>query len=152
GSRELKGLPAPLLVCEVDWQGSVDMSATAVPLPAFVDTAPSFPFAGRSEAYETILGAWKETIEGARRAVLVSGEPGIGKTRLVSELVRHAHDAGTSILWGRCDEELGAPFEPFAEALRHYAHVVPVDRLRAELGSLGGELTRMLPELAGRVP
>lgn len=150
GTRELKGLPAPVAICDVDWR--VPRDSTLVPLPTFVDTAPSFPFAGRTEAFETLLGAWKETLEGARRAVLVSGEPGIGKTRLVSELVRHAHDAGTSILWGRCDEELGAPFEPFAEALRHYAHTVPVERLRAELGPLGGELTRVLPDLVARVP
>ena len=150
GTRELKGLPAPIAVCDVDWR--VPHDSTLVPLPTFVDTAPSFPFAGRSEAFETLLLAWKETLEGARRAVLVSGEPGIGKTRLVSELVRHAHEAGTSILWGRCDEELGAPFEPFAEALRHYASCVPVERLRAELGPLGGELTRMLPDLVARVP
>lgn len=150
GTRELKGLPAPIAVCDVDWR--VPHDVTLVPLPTFVDTAPGFPFAGRSEAFEVLLLAWKETLEGGRRAVLVSGEPGIGKTRLVSELVRHAHEAGTSILWGRCDEELGAPFEPFAEALRHYASCLPVERLRAELGPLGGELTRMLPDLAARVP
>ena len=69
GSRELKGLPVPLMVCEVEWRGPVD--STAVPLPAFVDTAPAFPFAGRTDAYDTILGAWKETVEGTRRAVLV---------------------------------------------------------------------------------
>ena len=150
GTRELKGLPVPLAVCEVDWR--VPHDTALVPLPAFVDTSPGFAFAGRAEAFETLLMAWKETLEGSRRVVLVSGEPGIGKTRLVSELVRHAHEAGTSILWGRCDEELGSPFEPFAEALRHYAHGVPVERLRAELGPLGGELTRLLPELSSRVP
>ena len=150
GTRELKGLPAPIAVCDVDWR--VPHDSTLLPLPTFVDIAPGFPFAGRSEAFESLLLAWKETLEGARRAVLVSGEPGIGKTRLVSELVRHAHEAGTSILWGRCDEELGAPFEPFAEALRHYASCVPVERLRAEIGPLGGELTRMIPDLAARVP
>ena len=150
GERELKGLPAPIAVCDVEWRVPHDL--TLVPLPTFVDTAPGFPFAGRSDAFETLLFAWKDALEGARRAVLVSGEPGIGKTRLVSELVRHAHEAGTSILWGRCDEELGVPFEPFAEALRHYASCVPVDRLRAELGPLGGELTRMLPDLVARVP
>jgi class 3 adenylate cyclase/tetratricopeptide (TPR) repeat protein len=150
GSRELKGLPAPLTVCEVEWRAPVD--STAVPLPAFVDTSPTFPFAGRSEVYETVLAAWKETAEGARRAVLVSGEPGIGKTRLVSELVRHAQELGTTVLWGRCDEELSVPFEPFAEALRHYVACVPADRVKAELGSLGGELTRVLPDLSARVP
>ena len=84
--------------------------------------------------------------------MLVSGEPGIGKTRLVTELVRRAQDAGTTVLWGRCDEELGTPFEPFAQALRHYAGAVPTERLQSELGPLGGELTRMLPDLEARVP
>ncbi len=150
GSRELKGLPAPLTVCEVEWRAPVD--STTVPLPVFVELSPTFPFAGRNEVYDTVLAAWKETAEGARRAVLVSGEPGIGKTRLVSELVRHAHELGTTVLWGRCDEELSVPFEPFAEALRHYVACVPADRVKAELGSLGGELTRVLPDLASRVP
>ncbi|HEY5173635.1 MAG TPA: adenylate/guanylate cyclase domain-containing protein, partial [Acidimicrobiia bacterium] len=149
GSRELKGLPAPLMVCEVEWRAPVD--STSVPLPPFVDTSPAFPFAGRNEVYETVLAAWKETVEGARQAVLVSGEPGIGKTRLVSELVRYAHQHGTTVLWGRCDEELSVPFEPFAEALRHYVACVPADRVKAEIGSLGGELTRMLPDLSARV-
>jgi class 3 adenylate cyclase/tetratricopeptide (TPR) repeat protein len=150
GSRELKGLPAALMVCEVEWRAPID--STAVPLPPFVDTSPGFPFAGRNEVYDTVLAAWKETVEGARRAVLVSGEPGIGKTRLVCELVRYAHQHGTTILWGRCDEELSVPFEPFAEALRYYVACVPADRVKAELGNLGGELTRILPDLAARVP
>ena len=150
GVRTLKGLPEPLAVCDVEWE--VPHEITRVSLPAFVDLAPTFPFAGRSAAIETLLTAWKEAAEGARRAVLVSGEPGIGKTRLVTELVRRALEAGTTVLWGRCDEELGMPFEPFAEALRHYAGAVPVERLQSELGPLGGELTRMLPDLAARVP
>lgn len=150
GTRELKGLPDPLAICDVEWR--LAQAVTEIPLPTFVDTTPGFPFAGRADAYESLLLAWKETLTGARRAVLVSGEPGIGKTRLVTELVRHAHENGTTVLWGRCDEELGAPFEPFAEALRHYAQNVAPDRLRAELGPLGGELTRLLPELAGQVP
>jgi class 3 adenylate cyclase len=150
GSRELKGLASPVVVCEVEWRSPTD--ATIVPLPPFVDASPAFPFAGRAEVMETVLAAWKETLEGARRAVLVSGEPGIGKTRAVSELVRRAHDAGTVVLWGRCDEELGVPFEPFAEALRHYVASVPAARVRAEIGPLGGELTRVLPDLAARVP
>ena len=115
---ELKGLPDPLAVCEVIWQ--IGTSGAEVPLPAFVETNPGFPFAGRLDQLEGLTLAWKEAAEGARRAVLVSGEPGIGKTRLVTEAVRGAHDHGSIVLWGRCDEELGAPFGPFAEALRHY--------------------------------
>jgi class 3 adenylate cyclase/tetratricopeptide (TPR) repeat protein len=149
GAMELKGLPDPLAVCEVVWQ--IGSTGAEVPLPAFVETNPGFPFAGRIDQLEGLTLAWKEAAEGARRAVLVSGEPGIGKTRLVTEAVRGAHDHGSIVLWGRCDEELGAPFGPFAEALRHYVLVTPPDRLRAEIGSLGGELVRIVPEIEARV-
>ena len=123
-----------------------------IPLPACIDVDPAFPFAGRAEHVESLIDAWKETVEGARRAVLVSGEPGIGKTRLVTEVVRTAHERGAIVLWGRCDEELGAPYAPFAEALRNYVAACPPDRVRAELGPLGGELVRIVPELSARVP
>jgi class 3 adenylate cyclase/tetratricopeptide (TPR) repeat protein len=150
GPRELKGLAEPLLVCEAVWERSAGEGA--VPLPAFLEIAGSFPFSGRSAELERITGLWKESAEGSRRVVLVSGEPGIGKTRLVTELCRVAHETGATVLWGRCDEELGVPYEPFAEALRQYAATVEPERLRAEIGPLGGELTRIVPDLAARVP
>ena len=150
GPRELKGLAEPLSVCEAVWERSG--GERVVPLPAFLDIAASFPFSGRNEELERITNIWKETAEGMRRVVLVSGEPGIGKSRLVTELCRVAHDRGATVLWGRCDEELGIPYEPFAEALRHYIGAVEPERLRAEIGPLGGELTRIVPDLAARVP
>jgi class 3 adenylate cyclase/tetratricopeptide (TPR) repeat protein len=150
GLRELKGLPEPLVVCEARWERSGD--AGTIPLPAFLDVAASFPFSGRSVELERVITHWKESAEGSRRVVLVSGEPGIGKSRLVTEVCRVAHDRGATVLWGRCDEELGIPYEPFAEALRHYAATVDPERLRAEVGPLGGELTRIVPDLAARVP
>ena len=150
GALDLKGLPDPLPACEVVWQ--ITDPITATPLPSFVDTSPAFPFSGRADHLETLTTAWKETAEGARRAVLVSGEPGIGKTRLVTEAVRAAHDHGSIVLWGRCDEDLSVPYGPFAEALRHYVSVTPPDQLRAEVGALGGELVRIVPDITSRVP
>ncbi|MEY2447990.1 MAG: hypothetical protein QOH79_1466, partial [Acidimicrobiaceae bacterium] len=150
GALDLKGLPAPVGACEVLWQTTI-ADAVQVPLPGCVETNPAFPFAGRVEDLERLISQWKETVEGGRRAVLVSGEPGIGKTRLVTEVVRTAHDHGAIVLWGRCDEELVAPYGPFAEALRNYFAASPPDRVRAELGALGGELVRIVPELSARV-
>jgi class 3 adenylate cyclase len=150
GELDLKGLPAPLAACEVAWQatgGEADF-----PLPGCVEIDPAFPFAGRVDQLDRLVATWKETLAGARRAVLVSGEPGIGKTRLTTEVVRIAHDRGAIVLWGRCDEELGVPYAPFVEALRHYVAVVRPEQLRAELGPLGGELVRIVPELSARVP
>ncbi|MEX0665483.1 MAG: AAA family ATPase [Acidimicrobiia bacterium] len=150
GPRELKGLTEPLVVCEAVWERSG--SEVTVPLPAFLEVAASFPFSGRSTELERVTTLWKESAEGSRRVVLVSGEPGIGKTRLITELCLTAHDRGATVLWGRCDEELGIPYEPFAEALRQYIASVAPERLRAEVGPLGGELTRIVPDLAARVP
>ena len=56
----------------------------------------------------------------ARRAParsLLAGEPGIGKTRLLAEAGRLAHERGATVCYGRCYEEQVAPYEPFAEAL-----------------------------------
>ncbi len=152
GERELRGLPAPISVCEVAWEAEEAASSSSVPLPGFVETSPVFPFAGRAAERERLVTAWKEAASGIRRVVLVSGEPGVGKTRLVTELVRTAHEQGALLLWGRCAEELDVPYQPFAEALRHYVHSVPADQLRVELGPLGGELTRLIPDLDHLVP
>jgi tetratricopeptide (TPR) repeat protein len=79
---------------------------------------------------------------------LVAGEPGIGKTRLAVQLAILVHDEGGLVLAGRCDEDLGVPYQPFVEALRHYAAHVAEPRL----GRHGGELVRLVPELAEGVP
>jgi tetratricopeptide (TPR) repeat protein len=79
---------------------------------------------------------------------LLAGEPGIGKTRLAAELAALVHDEGAVVLAGRCDEDLGVPYQPFVEALRHYLDHAPDLRL----GRYGGELVRLVPEVADRVP
>jgi class 3 adenylate cyclase/tetratricopeptide (TPR) repeat protein len=86
------------------------------------------------------------------RLVMLAGEPGIGKTSLAGEIARVAHSAGASVLYGRCHEENLIPYQPFVEALRHYFGALPSDRLRAELMNAGGELARIMPELADQLP
>lgn len=151
GPRELKGLPSPIGVSEVEWR-SEDVDAASVPLPGFVDTNPSFAFAGRSAQLEAVRMAWKDAIEQRCRAVLISGEPGVGKTRLVTEFVRTAHDDGGVVLWGRCDEELEVPYQPFAEALRLFVASITDERLRSDLGPYAADLSLLVPDLAKRIP
>ena len=59
---------------------------------------------------------------------MLSGEPGVGKTRLAAEFARQVHAEGRMVLAGRCDEDLGVPYQPFVEALRQYVDGRPDER------------------------
>ena len=87
-----------------------------------------------------------------RQVALVAGEPGIGKTRLVGELARHAYAHGAVVLYGRCDEEAIMPYQPFVEALRPYVAACPTSTLREWLHGLEGDLARAFPEFVRRMP
>src|SRR5262249_56384527 len=85
--------------------------------------------------------------------VLLGGEPGIGKTRLLDELGVRARDAGVLPLWGRCWEEGGAPaYWPWVQVLRAgLRHDDPV-RIASAIGSHPATLRALLPELPGAAP
>lgn len=76
-------------------------------------------FIGRESELAALISALDDARGGAGGAVLVSGEAGIGKTRLVAELAEHARAIGAAVAWGRCWEAGGAPpFWPWVEVLR----------------------------------
>ena len=75
-----------------------------------------------------------------RRLVLISGEPGQGKTTLVAEMARQAHGREVTVLLGRCDEEVGIPYLPFAEALGHLVTHAGQALLEAHVEAHGAEL------------
>ncbi len=87
-----------------------------------------------------------------RRVVLLAGDAGIGKTRLVAELARRAHVEGAVVLTGRASEETVAPYQPFLEALRHFFLNAPLRLLRGTSREYGSELARLVPELRRRAP
>jgi class 3 adenylate cyclase/tetratricopeptide (TPR) repeat protein len=146
GSLELKGLSRPLPTVQVDWAPAVQ---SPVPLPTFLTDIGRI-FVGRDGELDRLGQLWKEAAAGERRVAFLAGEPGVGKTRLAAELATRVHDEGATVLAGRCDEDLGVPYQPFVEALRHFAdHAPDVER---RLGRYGGELARLVPELGDRVP
>ena len=117
-----------------------------VPAPALLAERAGV-FVGRGGELARLEAVWEAAGALGARLVLVAGEPGVGKTRLAAELAdRAAPDA--PVLAGRCDEDLGVPYQPFVEALRdHVARGTPTT-LRAGLGRWPGELTRLVPEIA----
>ena len=77
---------------------------------------------GRRLELERLRASWGGVqMHRDRRIVLVAGEPGIGKTRLVHHFASAALAEGATVLEGRCSEEPLAPFEPFVEALAQAA-------------------------------
>ena len=104
------------------------------------------PFVGRGSELEWLLSAWQTSLGGGARATLIAGEPGVGKTRLAGEWSRQAYEQGAVVVYGRCDEDLGAPYQPFAEALRSMVPCVGTRRLRGLRG-----VEALLPLVPGLV-
>jgi DNA-binding SARP family transcriptional activator len=75
-------------------------------------------FVGRDRELEELAAALDDAAAGRGRLFLISGEPGVGKTRLADELASRAKDLAIGVLWGRCSKRPGAPpYWPWTQAL-----------------------------------
>ena len=120
-------------------------------LPGPLCLTSTFPFVGRAAELDTLRALLPMAEGEGRRVVLLGGEPGSGKSRLVREFAGEAARGGALVLYGGCDAVVHTPYGPFVEALDHLTRVLDPAELRAALGTAGGELTRLLPDLAARV-
>ena len=153
GAIELKGLPEPVLTLDVRWE-PLDHVAdeNGVPLPARLTHVPLTGVVARETEAALLTDAYKRAAAGEGRAVvLVSGDAGVGKTTLVAEAARSAAKEGACVLLGRCQEDVSAPYSPFAEALHHYVAHAPEQVLRSHVEIHGGDITSMVPALGQRL-
>ncbi|MFD5099385.1 helix-turn-helix transcriptional regulator [Streptomyces albidochromogenes] len=105
-------------------------------------------FVGRAGELAQLTDALARATAGEPQALLVGGEAGVGKTRLVEEFFAAACEAGAVVVVGGC-VEIGAdglPFAPFSTALRALRRRMP-DEVAAAAEGQEGELARLLPEL-----
>jgi class 3 adenylate cyclase len=148
GELALKGLPGPVAAVEVRWEPAVE-PAGAIPLPVRLASGEGgLAFVGRVAELAVLGDALKAATAQGQRCVLVSGEPGIGKTTLAAEFARAAHHDGAVVLYGRCDEDLGIPYQPWAEALTHLVDRAEPGLLDDVLAAHGADLARLSPALA----
>jgi DNA-binding SARP family transcriptional activator len=123
-------------------------SAPDLPLPGAIARGDRGEFVGRAPELRRLRGRWDQVRRGQGALVLVTGEPGIGKTRLAARFAADIHATGGLVVYGRTDEETVEPYQPFVQTLRHLvAHVDPLD-LDPALAPQLDELRPLLPELA----
>ncbi|MGC9333468.1 MAG: protein kinase domain-containing protein, partial [Anaerolineae bacterium] len=73
---------------------------------------------GRERELQQAGDLWTSVLSGRGQTLLISGEPGIGKTRLVQELTALVQVSGGQVLMGACYAEGGVPYAPIAQILR----------------------------------
>lgn len=120
GALDLKVRPQPVPASRVGWD-----PLPPAPLPARLRRGSPAAYVGRAAEQRALGALWDRAVDGMRQVVLISGEPGIGKTALVSEAARAALAADAVVLYGHCDEDHGVPYLPWLGILRDYVDVGP---------------------------
>lgn len=119
------------------------------PAAAWIESVSTGPLIGRAAERARLREALESAIQRRGGVVVITGEGGMGKSRLAGDLAEYAARCGTRVLLGQCHEtDQIVAFSPWAEALRQ----VGMSAIAARCDALGlarrRELARLLPELA----
>lgn len=151
GPLALKGFTDPVVVYEVGWAPDPATAQSNAPFPRELAVEQGTPFVSRVRERASIAEFLADRSRTRPGSIWILGEPGIGKSRLSSEIAQAAHEKGAMILFGRCDEDHRIPFQPFIEALQSFARAIPDDQLEEMLGADPGSLARLVPTLRSRL-
>lgn len=114
---------------------------------------PQTGFIGRRVELAVLDNAMQQSLAGQGRLVLLSGDPGIGKTHTAQEFASRAEQQGMRVFWGRCYEEPGAPlYWPWLQLLRGWLEETDSVLPGEMAGSDAGVIAELLPELRQRLP
>jgi class 3 adenylate cyclase len=154
GELELQGLPERVLVVEVVWEPALATEAqgSQLALPARLTSASTenlFAFFGRVEERTRLAELQKRSSTDHKlQVVLVSGEPGIGKTALVAQAARAAHGLGANVVYGKGEEGLSIPYQPWISALSPLIEAADPRLIDDFLAANGSVLVELVPALA----
>lgn len=115
--------------------------------PALASEARDGPFVGRQQIIDRLARRYELASDASTQFVLLCGEPGVGKTRIVSELAHQVHADGAIVLYGRSNAESVVSYQPFITAIQHYLAHRHDDVLAEQLDVELCELGRFIPGL-----
>ena len=120
---------------------------------AILDALSRGRLVGRASELAEARELWQRARDGRGYAVLLSGEPGAGKTRLAREITIQAAVDGALVLTGGCYEyEATTPYLPFVEAFRRWVREEPKDDvLRDVMGDAAMQIAKLAPEIETRL-
>ncbi|MCH7841160.1 MAG: AAA family ATPase [Chloroflexi bacterium] len=105
-------------------------------------------FVGRRRELETLSAALEDAVAGRGRVVMLSGAPGIGKTRTAREFADLAAGQGAKVLWGWCYEHQGAPpYWPWLQLIRAHVDTAEPGQLQRDMGAGAADISEILPDL-----
>ncbi|HEY2791731.1 MAG TPA: AAA family ATPase, partial [Micromonosporaceae bacterium] len=127
-----------------------EQAPTAMTATPSGPTAPTL--AGRAGAIDALVGRWSAAAAGSPSLVLITGEAGIGKTRLAESLAQIAASTGGAVIRARCYEAERSLFlQPFVDALGEHAAATDPAAIRAAVGDWAGPLLGLVPQIAAIV-
>ncbi len=142
----LKGFPDRWRLYEALWRDREP------PGPGPLPPAQRSPFVGRDDEYADLRRCLDRAEIGEGDVVLIGGEPGVGKTRMVQELMAEADARGTPAFMGRCYETEAPPYIVFVEIFESAFRTLPETRFWEVLGEQAGEIAKLLPDVDARLP
>jgi class 3 adenylate cyclase len=149
GEQKLKNVERPLEIFKVVLSGSINSNQQdQIYVARFINQ--ELPFTDRTLETHTLrllLDKTEATKQGS--LVLISGEPGIGKSRLANEIKGYAERKNLTWLSTACTRsEDAAPYSPWIQLLRAFANKAPTQVFYKICGSNISQIVRLIPELA----
>jgi tetratricopeptide (TPR) repeat protein len=143
---------------------TIDLTASSTSLDAVLDAVlricpiqeriggkPS-PLVGRDDELTTLQTLLRRTEDGQGGTVVLSGEAGVGKTRLVEEAASMANERDMLVLSGRCEIEDSAPYQPLLGQIEHAMRRLSPEGFRQARGENAPELAKLMPALRQQFP
>lgn len=133
--------------------GAAETSDRLAPAPLLIGGASEvLHLIGRAEQVSVLQSCWDHSVAGQQKIAVISGEPGVGKTRLAHEFVR-SHARHATVLAGRCDREALVAYAPWVAILQRMIRTTPAQALRRHLAGseAGNDLAEIVPEIRTRI-